>query len=69
MFLITEVVKNVQVWKKYKLRHKSNRKIDELKDRRSQILEEKLASIYELKRVHKKYFDKLYILYNKGLID
>ena len=52
-----------------KLRHKNNRKIDELKDRRLQILEEKLASFDELKRIHKKYFDKLYILYNKSLID
>ena len=43
--------------------------IDEFKDKKIQILEEKLEALDQLKGEHKKYSDKLDSLYRKGLIN
>ena len=43
--------------------------IDEFKDKKIQILEEKLEALDQLKSEHKKYSDKLDRLYRKGLIN
>ena len=47
----------------------NQRIINEFKERKIQILEEKLDAVEELKKEHKKYSDKLDKLYQKGLID
>ena len=69
-------VKSAKDRRKNKIDAKNNedmmereRSMNEFKDKKIQILEEKLDALDELKKEHKKYSDKLDKLYQNGLID